>query len=239
MNGWEKMFAEWHKGYYSELFMFICELTAIILGLIYKRKDRIARFFIFYIILDITILVIDQYIIYLSGLDRKKAGLFVNILNSFVFLIELLVYFFFFQKALQSLLIKKTLSILRLVFIGLTSLYLLHTIIYNTTRIGSFDTYTLGVIEFFFLIVPCLFYFAELFSKPSERKLLNRPSFWIATGIFFYSFISIPYFFIVNYLFKSKYHYIFELDALLFCLPFGISFLFLSKAFTLKTELTT
>jgi hypothetical protein len=238
MSGWEKMFADWHKGYYSELFMFICELTAIIIGLIYKRKDRIARFFIFYIILDITILVFDQYIIYLSGLDRKKAGLFVNVLNTFIFLIELLVYFFFFQKILQHPLIKKIIPILRLIFIGLTSFYLLYVTIYHTLKVGSFDTYTLGVIEFFFLIVPCIFYFLELFSKPPEKKLLNRPSFWIATGIFFYSFISIPYFFIVNYLFKSKYHYIFELDALLFCLPFGISFLFLSKAFTLKTDLT-
>ncbi len=99
--------------------------------------------------------------------------------------------------------------------------------------------YYLGVIEFFFLIVPCVFYFAELFSKPSAKSLFQRPSFWITTGIFFYTFISIPYYFIIEYLLKSNYHYYYEFNVIFFAIPYGITFLFLSKAFTLKTELTT
>ncbi len=40
MSGWEKMFESWHRRYYDEPFMFICELTAIIIGLIYQTKKQ-------------------------------------------------------------------------------------------------------------------------------------------------------------------------------------------------------
>ncbi len=239
MTGWEKMFDGWHKGYYDEPFMFVCEVTAIILGLIYQRKNRVGQLFIFYIAFDITVLILDQYIVYFSNFTKTESHLFVHITNSMVFICELLAYFFFFRKTLQSRSIKKTIPVLGVFFITLTSFYLLHTIIYRVPKMGFIDMNYLGVIEFIFLIIPCIFYFSELFTKPSERKLLRRPSFWIATGIFFYSFISIPFFFINNYLAESEYEYRNELGALLFCLPFGISFLFLAKAFTLKTELTT
>jgi hypothetical protein len=239
MNGWEKMFDRWHKQYYGEPFMFVCELTAIIIGLMYQRNNKLGQFFIFYIIFDIIILILDEYFANFSNFTKKENSLFVYVSNSVVFVIELLAYFFFFQKTLQSRLIKKIIPALSLFFIMLTSLYLLHTIIYRELKMGFIDMNYLGVIEFFFLIVPCIFFFSELFTNPSEKRLLQRPSFWIATGIFFYSFISIPFFFINDYLAKSKYEYRYELVALLFCLPFGISFLFLSKAFSCKTELTT
>jgi hypothetical protein len=239
MTGWEKMFAQWQKVYYGDPFMFVCELTAIVLGIIYQRKNRIGQFFILYTVFDISVLILDEYIANFSNFTRIENSFFIYISNSLVFVFELLVYFFFFQKTIQNSLIKKIMPVLGLIFIALTSIYLLHTIIYRELKMGFIDMNYLGVIEFFFLIVPCIFYFAELFTKQSEKKLLQRPSFWIATGIFFYSFISIPFFFINDYLATSKYEYRYELVALLFCLPFGISFLFLSKAFTLKTELTT
>lgn len=239
MNGWEKMLGGWHKGYYGDPFMFVCELTAIIIGLMYQRKNTIGQFFLFYIIFDITILILDEYFAHFSNLTNKEGNLFVYITNSLIFVCELLVYFFFFQKTLQSKSIKKIMPVLGVFFIVLTSFYLLHTIFYQVPKMGFIDMNYLGVIEFVFLIVPCIFYFSELFIKPSEKKLLKRPSFWITTGIFFYSFISIPFFFISDYLAESKYEYRNELGVLLFCLPFGISFLFLAKAFSLKTELTT
>jgi hypothetical protein len=239
MNGWEKMFDRWQKVYYGDPFMFVCELTAIVLGIIYQRKNRIGQFFILYTIIDITVLISDQYITNFSNFTVKENNFFVYISNSVVFVFELLAYSFFFQKTLQSGLIKKVIPALGIFFIGLTAFYLLHIVIYRVPKMGLLDMHYLGVIEFFFLIVPCVFYFSELFTKQSEKKLLKRPSFWITTGIFFYSFVSIPLYFIADYLSKSKYQYMDELNALLFCLPFGISFLFLSKAFTCKTELTT
>jgi hypothetical protein len=238
MNGWEKMFANWHIRYYDELFMFVCELTAIIFGLIYQRKNRIGQFFIFYIILDISILIFDNYLHDFSGLTGKEFNNSLLISNSLSFLGEIAAYFFFFQLTLRNKLIKHSISVLRIVFIILVLAHLLNVFVIHRPLTGN-DMYYLGAVELLFLIIPCLFYFIELFSKPSVKGLFQRPSFWITTGVFFYSFISIPMYSIIDYLLKSKYQYYNEVTWLLFSFPFGISFLFLSKAFTLKTELTT
>jgi hypothetical protein len=239
MNGWEKMLESWPKTYYDDPFMFVCELTAIILGIIYQRKNRIGQFFICYAILDISILIFDYYLLYFSNLSRKEFSYSLLFTNSISFLGEILAYLFFFQLTLKNKLIKRAIPFLRLIFIVLLLFHFLNALLFHIPIAGINDMYYLGVIEFFFLIAPCFFYFAELFSRPSPISLFRRPSFWITTGIFFYTFISIPYYFITDYLDKSKYQYQGELAVLFFALPYGLTFLFLSKAFLCKTELTT
>jgi hypothetical protein len=237
MNGWEKMLESWHRKYYDSPFMFVCELLAIILGLIYQRKNKIGQFFICYTIIDILILILNNYLMNFSNLTKKEFSDSLLITNTISFLGELLAFLFFFQLTLQSKLIKRLIPFLRGIFILLALLHLLNLFIFHRPISGN-DMNYLGAIEFFFLIIPCFFYFAELFSKPSPVSLFRRPSFWITTGIFFYTFVSIPYYFIVEYLSKSGYQYYYELSVLLFSIPYGITFLFLSKAFTLKTGLT-
>jgi hypothetical protein len=239
MNGWEKMFEGWHKEYYGDPFMFICELIAIVLGLVYQRKNKAGQFFIWYTVLDISILVFNNYFKYFSGHTNKEFSNSLTVTNSFSFLGEILAYYFFFQLTLQNRLIKQWISILRVIFIIVALVHLLNTTVFHVSIASIRNMYYLGAIEFFFLIIPCFFYFAELFSKPSEKALFQRPSFWITTGIFFYTFFSIPYYFIVDYLSKSEYQYYYELSVALFSIPYGITFLFLSKAFLCKTELTT
>lgn len=238
MNGWEKMLDGWHERYYDEPFMFVCELTAIILGIIYQRKNRIGQFFICYAIIDVLMLVIMVYLEYFPAISTQKFELSTFIINSISFSCELLAYYFFFQQVLQNNLIKKIIDFLRFVFIGLACFNLLNIILFHFRITGKNDTYYLGVIEFFFLIVPSLFYFAELFTKLSVKNLFQRPSLWITTGIFFYAFVSIPFYSILQYLYNSEYQFNNELIALLFSLPYGITFLCLSKAFLCKTELT-
>jgi hypothetical protein len=239
MNGWEKMFDRWHERYYDEPFMFVCELTAIILGVIYQRKNRIGQFFIFYTLIDISILILMEYIYSFTDVTKEQRKFIEYNSNSISFLCELLAYYFFFQQAISIGLIKKIIYVLRIIFITLTCFNLLNLSLLHFQIAGKGDTFYLGTIEFIFLIIPCLFYFLELFSNPSSKSLFDRPSFWITTGIFFYTLVSIPYYFISPYLDSSKYQFSTELIALLFSLPFGITFLFLAKAFLCKTELTT
>jgi hypothetical protein len=238
MSGWEKMFENWNTRYYDSPFMFLCELTAIILGLIYQRKNKIGQFFICYTITDILILILNNYLMNFSSLTKKEFNDSLLITNTFSFLGEILAFLFFFQLTLQNKLINRLIPFLRSIFVLLAVLHLLNLFIFHRP-ITENDMNYLGVIEFFLLIVPCLFYFAELFSKPSLISLFRRPSFWITTGIFFYTFFSTPYYFIIEYLAKSDYRYYYELSVIFFAIPYGITFLCLSKAFTLKTKLTT
>jgi hypothetical protein len=237
MNGWEKMFAQWQKEYYSEPFYLACQILVIVLGITYQLKSKVGQFFILFALVDFTVLNLLFYLDYFSAMNKVTYYKTVGILNSFCFLSEFLAYYYFFLQTLQSKKAKSVLRILRIGFIALTLFYLLNAFIFNirTTTV----MYYLGAIEYLFLLIPCLVYFYELFTIPSLQNLLQRPSFWIASGIFFISFISIPYYTIASYLFYSELQYTSPLNAALFILPLGITFLFLSKAFTLKTELTT
>jgi hypothetical protein len=129
MNGWEKMFEYWHKTYYWDIFMFVCELTAIIIGLIYQRKNRIGQFFIYYILLDISLLMFDIYLYSFPGLRGKEYSYTLRITNTFSYLGELLAYFFFFQRTLKNKLVIQLIPILRVIFILLAALHLLNTIL--------------------------------------------------------------------------------------------------------------
>jgi hypothetical protein len=237
MNGWEKMFAQWQKEYYSEPFYLACQILAIILGLVYQRKNKVGQFFILFILVDFTVLNLLFYLDYFSGIERKSYSKSVGIFNSFCFLSEFLAYYYFFLQTLQNNKIKRFLKISRVVFIMLVILHLSNAFVFNIRP--SKTMYYLGAIEYLFLIIPCFTYYYELFTIRSLKNLFQRPSFWITSGIFFISFLSIPYYTITSYLAYSESQYFNFLNVALFILPLSLTFLFLSKAFTLKTELTT
>lgn len=97
----------------------------------------------------------------------------------------------------------------------------------------------LGVLEFILILPFCILYFIQVLDKISELNLAERPSFWIVTGIFFFSAISIPYYLLENFFLKSKFEFRYILSATFYYLPFSINFIFLSKAFLCKKTLTT
>jgi hypothetical protein len=237
MNGWEKMFDRWQKEYYSEPFYLACQILAIILGLIYQRKNKVGQFFILFILIDFTVLNLLFYLDYFSGINKKIYNEIVGVLNSLCFLSEFLAYYYFFRQTLHSKKAKTVLKIMRIVFVLLALLYLFNAFIFKIRPITTM--YYLGAMEYLFLLFPCLVYFYELFTLPSLQNLLQRPSFWITSGIFFISFLSIPYYTIISYIDYHRSQYTYPLNAALFILPLGITFLFLSKAFACKTELTT
>lgn len=56
------------------------------------------------------------------------------------------------------------------------------------------------VIEVIIIIVPCLTFFRELFTRNETVDLTGSPSFWLVTGIFFYLVTIFPLYLTRNYL---------------------------------------
>jgi hypothetical protein len=216
--------------------MLLTELVAIYIGLVTVHKQKFGRLFIFYIIYDFLTYILDAYVhIYYSAKTFNK---FVAITNSLVGVIELFVYYFFFSAIYQSKKLKVAISISFFV-------YLCISILYFTTRFrflginSFFAANILGALEFVFIIPICAIYYIKLFKNISKIPLHTRPSFWIVSGIFFYSVISIPYYLLSHMILKNKFEIRWILTTLLFFLPFVINFLFLTKAFLCKKPLTT
>ncbi len=232
-----RLIDQFQNTYYTQLMTFIAELAALIIGMLYVRKDKAGQFFIAYIAFDFCILLAGWYIKIDTSISRNFNSYFPNTSNTLVAYVELLVYFYFFSKILEGNKIKKILT-------GLTVLYSLILIVFITTKFGfittryDYITVIIGATEFLFLLVPCVYYFLQLFKTKSTLRLTEKPSFWIVTGIFFYCFISVPFYVIRRYLVNSYPELFGIIGATFFYIPFIVNILFLIKAFLCKKPLT-
>lgn len=214
--------------------MLLVELITIIIGLISVRNQKIGRLFIFYTFFDVLILLLAFYLASHNSPIKSK---FSSYTNSLIAAVELTVYYFFFFKVLNNQSVKKLLKVLLLAYIALLSFFLATRFSFLTNRF-SYVSYVLNTIEFLFILPPCLVFFFEIVNTESKLNLLERPSFWIVTGIFFYALISIPYYLLSRYIDISHFKFKNVLGATLFNIPYAINFLFLIKAFLCKKNLT-
>jgi hypothetical protein len=238
MEGFEKLLDLFQKHYYGDFVLAMVEIIAIIAGLMYARKDPIGKVLIGYIILDLLVLLGGWWILCFSNFRIVKEYNFIDITNSLISLVELLSYYYFFSKVLTS---KRALKVLKVQAIIFTVLFFFLMTIRVHFLFGRFAyaSNLLSVIGFFFLLIPCGFYFIKLLTDNPTENLFNRPSFWITTGIFSYSLFSIPYYLIDRLLIGNNYPYRYIISSIFFFMPFTINFTFLIRAFLCKRALTT
>jgi len=217
--------------------MFVAETIALIMAIIYLRKTKVGRGFIYYIGFDYLVLLLGMAQLLYKDLDLTFQHLFVRITNPLIATIELLTYYFFFSKLLLSKKVKELMKILSIIFV-------LIVVAYNITRapfLKGVDKYiadAIGSLEFIFLLPPAVQYYFQLLNTTSEINLFDRPSFWIVTGIFLYSLISIPYYLLQTYLVSNFTQFSFALEAAFYFMPFTLNFIFLIRGILCKKPLT-
>ena len=219
------------------MLMFIAELTALIIGIWYARKDNSWLFFIAYIIFDFCILLADWYLIADIKISYKIKFDFRNLTNTLIAFVELLVYYSYFGKILDGNKIKKCLIFLITIY-SLTIIFFIATKFDFLTTNYGYVADIIGATEFVFLLVPCVYYFLQLLKANSTLRLTERPSFWIVTGIFFYALISIPNYLLHRHFINIHYEIRYLFVAVLYYFPFTANFIFLIKAFLCKKTLT-
>jgi hypothetical protein len=233
-----RLLLDWQRSYYSGVLMFLLEAMALIMGLRYAKKDRVAQFLIVYIIFDLIILFSDWYVISDASILKEFRSGFILYTNALVYYFEFSFYIYFFSKLFNRKVIKKLLFIFFLIITVLTILFLLTKFSFISNR----SSYLLQMIWIFGLLgvlFLCIYYFIQLFASDLSMPLQMRPSFWIVLGIFFYALISIPYFLISRHLIRINSEIFGKLAAVFFYIPYAMNFIFLSKAFLCKKPLTT
>lgn len=233
----EKLISFLEERYYGDLIMAFFELIAIITGLILVRKDKTGIFFIAYLIFDFSILLIDYFILSSTFISKYRFNFFNNLSNTLISFVELLVYYHFFIKIIRNNMVIKVIKTLRVIFSIIIVSFMVTEFSFLTNRY-SYVSLLIGAIEFLFLLFPCLIYFYELLKNAPTISLYRRPSFWIVTGICFYSGISIPYYLLNRFVFSNQYEYRYLMGLLFFNIPFILNFIFLTRAFLCKKTLT-
>lgn len=238
MTDFERLMKYFSGTSYGDLIVSFFELIGIIIGLFYARKQRVGVCFLLYLVFDFTISICDSYIATFSGFSKRAIELFMGQTNTIIALTELFAYFYFFSKILHN---KKIIALMKIFAL----LFALIVLVFFSTKYSFLSkrffyvSNLVGTIEFLFLIPLCLMYYYELFQNNPAINLHQRPSFWIVTGIFFFSVISIPYNMLDRFLMDNNSVYWSFTYLLFFSIPFSINMIFLSKAFLCRKSLTT
>lgn len=106
---------------------------------------------------------------------------------------ELFMFSWFLFQVIQSSLIKKVLIISLILF---SFFFIFYSV---QTDIGKKNNVIGVVLESVIIIIPCLAYYRELFTRSEPVNLLREPSFWLVTGIFFYLATIIPFYVASSY----------------------------------------
>jgi hypothetical protein len=237
MSAFDKLIKFFEDEYYGNLLIGFFELTAVITGFLFSRRNKMALPFLLYLILDFVIYVYDIYLVVFSPFSINKVNSFLLLSNNFISLVELFTYFYFFSRIIKNRLIKTLMKILGWLFLIVTVLLQTTKFTFLTSRL-FYVSNLISTLEFSFLLLPCFTYFYELLKDDPIINLYQRQSFWIVLGILFCSVISIPYLLIDRFVNNNKYEYGHLLALVFFYLPFSINFVFLTRAFLCKNTLT-
>lgn len=233
----KQLLSSWKETYYAIPLLILVELFALCYIILYARKDKLNKFFLFYVLFEFIIQVSDNIIFSINDHHLTILTQFQNITNILIAITELLVYNYFFLKFFQNRKYSILLKSFSILYIFLSAIYIIFEITHHSL-LAFYWGNLLGGLEFILLIAPCLLYYRQLFRGEFSITLTQRPSFWIVTGMFFFAVISIPFYLLNAYIAKANEEYWHLTLALLYYPPFTINFIFLIKAFSCKKPLT-
>ncbi len=239
MNLLHHILDELGKSYYTELILWLAELTAVTTGFIYARKQQAGRLFTGYLLFNFIVLTIDLFHAATADAEHVLADRFTIRLNVILSVVDVFIYSSFYILLLRSRAITRIIRAGAGVFIAGSTI--LVGCYYRRIDAPANDTVTklFFIAGFLLLLLCCMAYYYEQMVFPGRQSLASRPSFWITTGMFFYTCVSLPYFLVVNYLHANNYTFINLLSALFFVLPFAVNSFFITKAFLCKKILLT
>ena len=163
-------------------------LVSFIIALYITKKDIPDYLKKFYLVPLITLLISANTILgaYIN-LYPKKLSILATIQNT-LSLFDFIFWGFFFCYWLKQN--------SRFIFFSFFLIIILLRVSMGFSKVG----FEIHAITNFGKTLFCIFYFYELFKAAPKLNLKNHPSFWIVTGLFFYSCISFPEYAVDNYL---------------------------------------
>lgn len=213
--------------FWSQIFMLLAAFGAFIINLRYGYSNKQLRFIPYYVMASFIQDSIGFYNEYINKNKGRTEEIVQNISGNLFLLVEFILLSNFLLKSIVSETkrkITRAISVLFLLYIGTFWL----------ARLRPVPNFFMGVdgfwsLESLVLVIPCLFYFYELFKLLHPVNLLDHPPFWVVTGILFYNSCSIPLFLLLPVI-RHNYPYYFEIAFSLNNILYGIFFLLLIRA---------
>jgi len=223
---------DWARSFYSRPFLDLILIIAFIISVKKKNKHRILRFIPIYILaLLVVYFTVEVYLVFPLE-KRRKLVRFDFFLDHLFTLIELLIFSDFFYKVLLSSFLRKVVRTLTSLFI---LIFIMGTLLKSQLQLNTAHKMinTFYTFQAIFLILFCILYFIELFKKPPVLNLFEEPSFWVTTGLFFFTSCTLPYSLLENQIDLNYHEYAVELFAI-FHVFYSLFFIMIIRAYLCK-----
>jgi len=219
----EYLYNWWSENYFLDPLSGLTALVGFII--IIFKKDRKSSLYIFsyYLIAYFVLKLILYTTLILSNKEFYVAMSKIERFADYIFtLFEFFVFFLFFQKTFFNKNYVKALRLICLLFsfIGVSLL------LYDSYTIGrprSVSTHALFNVQAICLLVPCLFYYLEIFKSRPIIDWSHEPSFWVTTGLSLFMTSTLPFSLLLNRLVKSRpdlENYLFDVFYIFYILLF-------------------
>ncbi len=225
----------WASAYYTTPFAYLISIIGIAIMLLKRDIKQLTDIFIHYLIGYLVLGVTFSTSVLLPKHSDLMLSLIVRFVEYSFTIFEFLIFSFFFIKVLQSTTHKMILRIIRTLFLFLVTAALAYDFFsFGTIRWRTiFFQYTL---QAFSLLVPCTFYYTEIFKYSPRPNLLNEPSFWVVTGLSFMLLSTLPFSLFCNYWFKMDLSLSRALSSL-FYIFYALHFLMIIKGHLCKQKI--
>lgn len=125
------------------------------------------------------------------------------------------------------------------IFFYLAALFLITAIVLSAQLPSGLAVVRLYTTQVFLLLIPCFFYFRNLFKNTAVIDISNEPTFWISTGITFFLVCTMILSVIESFFLFQKPHILAKLYPIYYVFYILMFFMFfrayLCKTFTIKT----
>jgi len=170
----EALFNHFSSQFYTDLTVFILAIIALRVSIISREKHYLLRLFPYYFIAYI-ILILILFIHTIFFLDSPYSQEIQNIdgCSDYIFtLIEFVIFMHFFYNIISSTSRKRIMIFLIILFLVLYVFYFAKDLL--VYRIIRPDTVTLVyTLESTILLIPSLFYYFQLFTRPPTINLIK------------------------------------------------------------------
>jgi hypothetical protein len=169
--------------YYTIPIQILLNLIFIIVCLTHFKKIKGVRILLLYSSISFIQSLIGVYTSLFERNDQTEK-LVENSINLFM-LFEFIIFYEFIIRATKSALVKWILNTVRILFCCIVIYY------WKTGESFNITPCDFTISEGYLIIIPCLYYYYELFDEPATINLSQNSKFWVISGmLFFFIFIT-------------------------------------------------
>lgn len=233
-----RLIREWQVTYYTDAALFVTLIVTLLIVSRKRKKIPELKLIRVYLILFIALTLSSYYSILVNG-NNYQTKVYESILPQ-EYIVAIVEYSTFVFYGLSISKIRSHRIAFRWLGVCVPTIFAIAFVasFFGDLVYKYIVLHHLFLVEEVGLLISCTLYFLELFKRPPEEKLINSPSFWIFSGLTFYTLCTLPITVISPHLIDTQKELYIKMFSTVY-LFYIILFVMIIKGFLCKEETLT